>query len=707
MEATLGQISSLGYDREFLACASHLKFIDYMWQRSKEPFIIGIHTTAICEAIDKAFYDYSEGRSTYMLIKVPFRHGKTSIGPQYLPPHFLGEFQGEEILIASYTASLVNSFSRFSRQVMRDSKYQLLYPGVRLSSENQSVESWDVVGNEKQDGHVHWLGIGGSATGKGGNLILCDDLFKGREEAESITMRDKVWDSLTNDILTRAAPVAIVIVIGTPWHVDDHFGRIAKKMDEDQNFPRFVELKFPAFSERYPTGTLFPERFSKEWYYHQKATLGPYATAGLLQCDPTIRGGNAFQVEKIDWCESIPEGLVFSRGWDLASTEEERVAEDPDYTVGAKVGIRWLGTEDPLPDIWLTDVRRGRWDAPERDAIIKKTTKEDGRSVTPGIETHGQYKDTQRSINHALGGAVYVEPIKLPGDKLTKAGVLESAIADGRFHVVKSLKNMVFDEISQFPSVKHDDIVDAIVIGIETHQPYIKRVLPEYNMSMYKSLELYKGESEWKRLNVGDVLVFISLGLYNQSMLVSAYVWGLKSKKLWLYNENEIKVPTPESVAQIIKWITPCPLTSENIGTLTVTHVYGSSDLIAKGMDWRKLLRRQGVNIRENNMLDIKGAIARIGQLLESRKLVVGTWCIETDRQLRRWFVENEEPQEDKPYAFNLCRIASALHEMGEIGAKIETHGTPYDPIKRIKKEEFKKGGYQTVKKRQEYDYML
>jgi phage terminase large subunit-like protein len=707
MELALGQISSMGYDEEILACASHLNFLDYMWQRPKEPFIVGMHTKVICEAIDKAFSDYRNGKSTYMLVKVPFRHGKTSIGPQYLPPHFLGEFQGEEILIASYTASLVNSFSRFARQVMRDSKYQMLYPGVKLSSENQSVESWDVIGSEKQDGHVHWLGIGGSATGKGGNLILVDDTFKGREEAESVTMRDKIWDSLTNDILTRAAPVAIVIIIGTPWHVDDHFGRISKKMDEDPNFPRFVELKFPAFSDSYPTGTLFPERFSVQWYNHQKATLGPYAAAGLLQCEPTIRGGNAFQVEKIDWCESIPEGLVYSRGWDLASTEEERVAEDPDYTVGAKVGIRWIGKEDPLPDIWLTDVRVGRWDAPERDAIIKKTTRDDGRSVTPGIEIHGQYKDTQRSINHALGGLIRVEPIRLPGDKLTKAGVLESAISDGRFHIVKTLKNTVIDQLSQFPSVKHDDIVDAIVIGIETHRPYIKRVIPGYDMSMYKPLELYKGDKEWSRLNVGDVLIFISMELYDQNMYISSYIWGLKSKKLWLYNEIEVKSPSPESVSGAIRWVIPCPLRSENETTLTVTSICGDDTLVAKGLDWHKLLKRQGVSIKKNKKMDLLGSIARINQLISTKKLTVGTWCIETDRQLRRWFVENEEPEMDKPYAFNLCRIASELVEIGEIGERNQVEIRPYNPIKIAMKEKIKNQIYTASKKRNEYDYLL
>ena len=38
-----------------LARREHLEFMQYCWQKpATEPFLIGIHTKAICEAIDKA-----------------------------------------------------------------------------------------------------------------------------------------------------------------------------------------------------------------------------------------------------------------------------------------------------------------------------------------------------------------------------------------------------------------------------------------------------------------------------------------------------------------------------------------------------------------------------------------------------------------------------------------------------------------------------
>ena len=62
---------------------------------------------------------YRKGESTFLLITVPFRHGKSDIVSRYLPPHFLGEFPEDEIMLVTYAAGLAEGFNRFARGLVR------------------------------------------------------------------------------------------------------------------------------------------------------------------------------------------------------------------------------------------------------------------------------------------------------------------------------------------------------------------------------------------------------------------------------------------------------------------------------------------------------------------------------------------------------------------------------------------------------------
>ena len=95
------------YEAE-LARRNHLDFMRFCWTK-QNPLIVGYHTDAICSIIDEAIADYREGRSTYLFVKVPFRHGKSDIVSRYLPAHFLGEFPHAEMILATYLAALSRS----------------------------------------------------------------------------------------------------------------------------------------------------------------------------------------------------------------------------------------------------------------------------------------------------------------------------------------------------------------------------------------------------------------------------------------------------------------------------------------------------------------------------------------------------------------------------------------------------------------------
>jgi predicted phage terminase large subunit-like protein len=438
----------------------HLNFMRAAWQKPGEPLIVGRHTSAICERIDQAIERYRHGESSFLILMVPFRHGKSDMVSRYLPPKFLGEFPDAEVLLATYGADLAGDLSRFARRIMDSPEYAGIFSGVAVARDSSAVDRWGIEG---RTGGMVAAGLGGAITGRGYALGIVDDYLKNRADAESRLMRDRIWDSFTNDFLTRRAPVSITIVLATPWHVDDLIGRVQKIMGEDPAFPRFELLRFPAFDESYPGGVLFLERFSREWYDQQRASLGSYGTASLMQCDPVQHHGNLLKISRVQIIDSAPEGLTWVRFWDPASTMKTVMKPDPDYTVGGKCAIRMIKNAEgsTVPQLIVADVRRGRWEAPERDRIIVQTAKIDGPGVHIGVEAAGGYKDTYTRIVEVLKGTSRVDAVYPATDKLVRASPLEPIFEAGNVLLVRGEWNQEYlDECAEFPSGAHDDQVD-------------------------------------------------------------------------------------------------------------------------------------------------------------------------------------------------------------------------------------------------------
>lgn len=463
------------------ARARHLEFIKHTWQRPDKfleakdnPF-----QREICTRIDNAIKNYRLGISTFLCINVPFRHGKSDISSRYLPPHFLGEFPDAEVLVVSHTDDKANEFGNFGRKLILASEYRDLYPNIQLSKSNRGVQQW---GLENHFGTAQYIGIQSGTAGKGGNLIIVDDFFGKREHAESETIREKTWVSFTDDVITRRAPVTIVLMVVTPWHVDDPIGRIKKRMESDDKFPRFEFVNYPAESPKYKTGWLFNERFSPDWYITQKAVLGSYGFQSLMQCDPQTRGGNFLRTDKIHivandgTCRTCgqnhewPKDFQEYRAWDLASSVKQTQKQDPDFTSGARGGIKLIPSainNIKIPIMYVSDVVRGQWEAIQRQKIIRDTSIADG-FISVGMEAFGAYKDAYTEMAEILKGIRSVEKKQLPGDKQAKASPLVPIFEAGNIYFKEAPWNEPVKKIlGEFPSGAHDDDVDAFSVLYE------------------------------------------------------------------------------------------------------------------------------------------------------------------------------------------------------------------------------------------------
>ena len=382
-----------------------------------------------------------------------------------LPAHFLGLFPDGKVLMTGHTAALSVGYSKDSRNLLLSEKYKELFPETQLNPYDSSASHWKLFG---RNGEVFACGLGGSMAGQGYMLGIVDDYCRNRADAESPVMRERMWNSFTNDFLTRRAPRSITIITATPWHIDDIIGRIEKQMKEDPYFPKFEIIIIPAFDEEYDQGVLFPERFSVAWYNEQKSALGTYGTASLLQCRPTAQGGNILKVDNI---KKVPltqfPDLKYARIWDLAHTEKERASSDPDWTSGTLLSFRRkLGAPRQF-ELWVKDVKRFRLDAPKRDNQILNITASDGPYTEVAIESSLDSKDAYKTLQNILLGQRVVKSIKTKGDKVVRATPLEPIFEAGDVYVPEGATwlNSWIDELQSFPSGSHDDQVDNLSAG--------------------------------------------------------------------------------------------------------------------------------------------------------------------------------------------------------------------------------------------------
>ena len=68
--------------------------------------------------------------------------------------------------------------------------------------------------------------MGGPIAGTRADLAIIDDPVKSRADAESETLREKVWNWYQADLLTRLKPGGSVALIMTRWHENDLGGRL-------------------------------------------------------------------------------------------------------------------------------------------------------------------------------------------------------------------------------------------------------------------------------------------------------------------------------------------------------------------------------------------------------------------------------------------------------------------------------------------------
>jgi predicted phage terminase large subunit-like protein len=382
------------------------------------------------------------------MLFLPPRSGKSLLATIHYPVWRLEQDPSLRVIVGAYNQSYASSFGRKSRRIA-----QSRFP---LSVDSTAVDRWETPAG----GGYRSVGVGSGVTGQGGNLIVIDDPVKSREEAESETYRERVWEWYTDDLWTRQEPDAAITLIMTRWHADDLGGRLLQRMESGEG-EQWKVCSLPALAEendpmgREPGDALCPERFTAADYLRAKSVLGTYSFECLYQQRPGEREGNLFKRSWFPITEASPAEAIRVRYWDKAASEA-----GGDFTVGLRMA------RSPSGVYSVEDVVRGQWSPGERDAVIRQTAAMDAShdpATSVWLEQEpgsGGKESAMSSIRLLAGYTVRVETVT--GDKSVRAGPFAAQAEAGNVRLLKGSWNHAFlEELCSFPTGKHDDIVDA------------------------------------------------------------------------------------------------------------------------------------------------------------------------------------------------------------------------------------------------------
>jgi predicted phage terminase large subunit-like protein len=401
------------------------------------------------------------GEIDRLAIHMPPRHGKSETVTVRFPLRWIERKPSDNVLVCGYNERFAR---KFSRRIRNMAKAKGLVAGDKSASDEWGTNS---------GGLVMARGVQNPPTGTGFNLIVIDDPVKRREEAESETYREKVWDWYTDDLYNRLEPSGKLVLVMTLWHEDDLGARAVASEPE-----RWTVLKLPAISEA--GQALWPERYTVEDLERIRGVMsqneGERSFEALYQQNPRPREGSLFKIGWFGTYRGIPPLKWVATFWDTALKAKEENDETACVTVGAG--------EDGYA--YILRAASGRWETPAVGKFLVEQAK--WLKDLYGDVYIGDYVEdkvsgtTLMQFLRTTNPEVPVIPIVVEGDKVARANGVTPMCEAGRvllpdlsiYPEARAWSQKLTDNLLAFPLGKHDDLTDVFVYGLKRFMGTLK-----------------------------------------------------------------------------------------------------------------------------------------------------------------------------------------------------------------------------------------
>jgi predicted phage terminase large subunit-like protein len=449
LDASLIKLEKLK-DRE-LCQEKFIKFVERVWPT----FISGAHHKRMAEAFERV----ANGTCKRLIINMPPRHTKSEFASYLLPAWFLGKFPHKKVIQASNTGELAVGFGRKVRNLVDSEVYNNIFPNLALQADSKAAGRW----NTSKGGDYFAIGVGGTVTGKGADVLIIDDPHSEQEAAMAASnpdIYDKVFEWYTSGPRQRLQPGGSIVVVMTRWAQRDLTGQVLKSAAQ-RSGEEWEVIEFPAIL---PSGRpLWPQFWSIEELSALREELPNAKWQAQYQQNPV---GNESAIVKRDWWkwwekDDPPVCEYILQSWDTAFEKTQRA----DYSAGTTWGIFSCEEDNFAPNIILLNTYKKRVEFPD----LKRDV----------LREYNEYEPDSLIVEKKASGAPLIYDLRAMGipvqeftpgkgqDKIARLNSVSDIIASGKVWIPRTRwAEELVDEVAAFPSGEHDDLVDATTLAL-------------------------------------------------------------------------------------------------------------------------------------------------------------------------------------------------------------------------------------------------
>jgi len=411
------------------------------------------HIDAIAYQLERV----ARGEITRLIITMPPRSLKSIAASIAFPAWLLGKTPRKKIVAVSYAEGLSEKLALDCMKVLNAPWYQACFPQTRIAKGRGARSDFETT----LGGGRFSTSVGGTITGRGGDIIIIDDPHK-PEDMGSQVRRVAVLDWYRSTLLSRLndPQTSPIIVIQQRVHEEDLAGMLIEQGG-------WTHLNLPAIAEEravyrltresaivcHEGDLLHQERLPRELLGRRREELGTYVFAAQYQQRPAPQGGG---IVKWDWFQTYDvapqrqDGDRLVQSWDTASKADEA----NDYSVCTTWLVRGASA-------WLLDVLRVKLEFPELRRRIEEEAQQHHASLVL-IEEAGSGVQLIQDLR--ANSTLNVTGMIPKGDKATRLlGV--TPLIEGRRIAIPKEATWLADfqhEVVLFPKGKHDDQVDSL-----------------------------------------------------------------------------------------------------------------------------------------------------------------------------------------------------------------------------------------------------
>ena len=419
-----------------------------------QTYIPNWHIEAIACQLERV----RRGEIRRLIINMPPRSLKSIMASVALPAFILGHDPSRRVICVSYSADLAKKHANDFRAVIDAPWYRKAFPATRIGPYKNSETEIEFT----ERGFRLATSVGGTLTGRGGNIIIIDDPLK-PDDAMSDTKRNGANLWFANTLLSRLDDkrTGAIIIVMQRVHMDDLTGFVLGQSDD------WEVLSLPAIAECeaiIPLGlgrthhrrigeVLSPEREPLYVLEALKLQIGGDAFSAQYQQAPIPPGGAMVKRHWVKRYKELPphdQRYLIVQSWDTAS----KGGPDNDWSVCTT----WIVTRDKR--WYLIDVWRRRVDYPGLKAAVQALAVR-WKAQRVLVEDVGAGTGLVQELVRKVSGIIAVKP---SGDKKSRMAVASSKIEAGQVFLPEQASWLadLESELFSFPGGRHDDQCDSI-----------------------------------------------------------------------------------------------------------------------------------------------------------------------------------------------------------------------------------------------------